>query len=281
MSPEKQKGFTLIELLAVISIIMILVAILIPTVSQAVRQAQRASCQNNIKQILRGCSMYAQDARWHRGTLPMALPNADPNTSTWSDSATGNRACLWLLIKSDYCTPALFVCPAAKGAPAKLSDGQFDKPILGADGIDNCDYSYISMVIPEPNPSGLRRLSMYDADPALVIIADKNPRFIAGDPAIVPGAHLVNDPLNLENNSQNHGALGRTKLDDSNNPYQTMAGIGQNIGRLDESVRWADGPFGSRVITGSNAEDWIYQSKDPDNDEDGLRRDDEDVFLIP
>ena len=273
VTPQKQRGFTLIELLAVISIIMILVAILTPTVQQALRQAQKASCQNNIKQILRGCSMYAQDARWHRGSpVRMALPNANPNAGTWSDSATGNRACLWLLIKSDYCTPAVFVCPTAKGAPAKLSDGHF--------GDDNCYYSYISMVIPEPNPSGLRRISMYDADPALVIIADKNPRFMAGSPTIVPGAHPKN-PLNLETNSQNHGAQGRTRFDDSDNPYQTIDGIGQNIGRLDESVRWADGPFGSRVVTGSNAEDWIYQSNEPDKDTDGLRRDDEDVFLIP
>ena len=275
MTPQKQKGFTLIELLAVISIIMVLVAILIPTVQQALRQAQRSSCQNNIKQILRGCSMYAQDARWHRGSpVRMALPsvapeNTDANDRGWWRSDTGNRACLWLLIKSDYCTPGVFVCPAGKGAPANLSDGHFAN--------DNCHYSYISMVAADD----LQPLSMYDANPALVIIADKNPRFMAGSPTMVPGANELANPFNLETNSQNHGAQGRTRFDQNNNSYQTIDGIGQNIGRLDESVRWADGPFGSRVITGSNAEDWIYQSKDPEVDDDGLRRDDEDVFLIP
>ena len=155
VTPQKQKGFTLIELLAVISIIMILVAILTPTVQQALRQAQRASCQNNIKQILRGCLMYAQDARWHRGKLPMALPSVAPestdaNDRGWWRSDTGNRACLWLLIKSDYCTPGVFVCPAGKRDPATFSDGQFDFDRNNNGTVDpyeiNCSYSYISMV---------------------------------------------------------------------------------------------------------------------------------------
>ncbi|MHC4636659.1 MAG: type II secretion system protein [Planctomycetota bacterium] len=48
---NKPKGFTLIELLVVISIIALLMAILIPTLSKAKEQALAASCQSNIRQL--------------------------------------------------------------------------------------------------------------------------------------------------------------------------------------------------------------------------------------
>lgn len=246
MSWRKRSGFTLIELLTVMSIIMILVAILMPTVRQALRQARRSSCQNNLKQILRGCSMYAQDTRWHRGnTEKMALPSIGPTTANWPDSSTGNRGCLWLLVRYDYSSTGVFVCPATDSQPAADVVGHFDN--------GNCDYSYDSMVL----AGNLRVVSMYDADPRRVILADKNPRFTAGSSSIIAGMD--------QKNSFNHG-------------FREGEPVGQNVGRMDESARWTDVP---KAVTGSNDDDWIYQSKNPAQDGDGLRRDGEDVLLIP
>ena len=56
-----QKGFTLIELLVVIAIIAILMAILIPTLSNVREQANRSACSNNIRQHLLGLIMYADE----------------------------------------------------------------------------------------------------------------------------------------------------------------------------------------------------------------------------
>jgi prepilin-type N-terminal cleavage/methylation domain-containing protein len=55
-------GFTLIELLVVIAVVAILAALLLPVVSSTRSKAQRATCQNNLRQIDLGVRMYADDS---------------------------------------------------------------------------------------------------------------------------------------------------------------------------------------------------------------------------
>jgi prepilin-type N-terminal cleavage/methylation domain-containing protein/prepilin-type processing-associated H-X9-DG protein len=62
-------GFTLIELLVVIGIIAVLVAILLPTLNNARRQAAMVQCQSNMKQVAMGMMLYI-DA--HKGRFPAA-----------------------------------------------------------------------------------------------------------------------------------------------------------------------------------------------------------------
>ena len=68
---RRQYGFTLIELLVVIAIIAILAAILFPVFAQAREKARQTSCLSNIKQVLAGAGMYAQD--YDGGMLPSWL----------------------------------------------------------------------------------------------------------------------------------------------------------------------------------------------------------------
>ena len=56
-----RRAFTLIELLVVIAIIAILAAILFPVFAQAREKARQTSCLSNVKQIMLGEMMYAQD----------------------------------------------------------------------------------------------------------------------------------------------------------------------------------------------------------------------------
>lgn len=61
------RGFTLVELLAVITIVAILAAILVPAIGQIRAQARETQCKSNLHQIGLGMLMYIAD---HKGWLP-------------------------------------------------------------------------------------------------------------------------------------------------------------------------------------------------------------------
>lgn len=71
-----RRGFTLIELLVVIAIIAILAAILFPVFARAREKARQTSCLSNVKQIILGVMMYAQD--YDEVLIPGALPFQQP-----------------------------------------------------------------------------------------------------------------------------------------------------------------------------------------------------------
>ncbi|HOM72265.1 MAG TPA: prepilin-type N-terminal cleavage/methylation domain-containing protein, partial [Armatimonadota bacterium] len=67
---KSRPGFTLIELLVVIAIIAILAAILFPVFITAKKMSWRANCQSNLKQIVNGALLYADD---YNGRTPAPI----------------------------------------------------------------------------------------------------------------------------------------------------------------------------------------------------------------
>ena len=71
---KRRVGFTLIELLVVIAIIAILAAILFPVFARAREKARQTNCLSNVKQMMVGVMMYAQD--YDEMLIPSALTYA-------------------------------------------------------------------------------------------------------------------------------------------------------------------------------------------------------------
>jgi len=67
------RRFTIIELLVVVAILMILMAVTLPSLAQAKRQGRRVSCLNNTRQLGLATTLYADD---HDGRLPARTDNS-------------------------------------------------------------------------------------------------------------------------------------------------------------------------------------------------------------
>lgn len=84
-------AFTLVELLAVIAIIGVLVAIVIPLIGSTRSKARRSECSANMRSVIMGVQLYAAD---HQGKFP---ETDDPASGIRSGSGTPNPASTGLI----------------------------------------------------------------------------------------------------------------------------------------------------------------------------------------
>ncbi len=92
MTKHRNAGFTLIELLVVIAIIAILAGMLLPALSRAKAEGQKAVCMSNLHQIHLGVTMYTDD---NNGQIFFLKDNGAsdpylPNDGQWTKDPTSN-----------------------------------------------------------------------------------------------------------------------------------------------------------------------------------------------
>jgi len=130
-------AFTLIELLVVIAVISLLAALVLPVVEQAFRQADIATCKNNLKEIGNALMMYA--TQWKGLYPPVGAPGYSIRYSLSKNG--GGKTSLGVLFPNYLADGHIFYCPSMNGVV-----GVYENPDYGFAGFPHkyvsCSYMY-------------------------------------------------------------------------------------------------------------------------------------------
>lgn len=80
----RNKAFTLVELLVVVAIIAVLIAILLPSLGAAKKQAQTTACASNLRQIGLAMQMYSQEYNQYYTPFMTVSLRSSYNNWTWA-----------------------------------------------------------------------------------------------------------------------------------------------------------------------------------------------------
>ena len=139
-APHSRRGFTVVELLVIVSLIMLLIALLLPALGQSREWARDSLCKSNLRQFGTGFIAFAND---HDGHLPGAWKNSvftGPQPWQWSWLAENGPGNIWDFAPDTGTVFSyvnrdrrLYRCPSMPEAPLYSglgSNGHFDYSML-------------------------------------------------------------------------------------------------------------------------------------------------------
>jgi len=118
---QTTRAFTLIELLTVVAIIALLIAILVPTVQRAQRQAKEVAIKAQHHGVVQGLEMFKGDFGYYPSSLPQDADGVNitaDRTVTTNALVQGAHRMVFALLGRDK-----LGCPAKKGERAGTSSG--------------------------------------------------------------------------------------------------------------------------------------------------------------
>jgi type II secretory pathway pseudopilin PulG len=105
------RAFSLFELLVIIAILAILAGLLLPALAKAKQKAQRAACQNNLKQVGLAFRVWEGD---YSDRYPAMVPKSKGGVK--EDAADAFRS--FQVMSNELNNPKILVCPADPGRQA-------------------------------------------------------------------------------------------------------------------------------------------------------------------
>ena len=153
----RECAFTLVELLAVIALVGVLAALLVPALEQGREAARAAACATNLRQLAAAALSYAAD---HGGEFPWGMRTEGGETACWDFTTAGGKprpGVIWERIP-ECANGRVLQCPSYVGGNANWRGD----PYTGY----NYNCSYVGKVEGDPGSRAAPALLSQVEDPA-------------------------------------------------------------------------------------------------------------------